>query len=122
VSPADSGPGRLRERLGTFVDLSARVRSTCESLAGESEGGRRERCLEVAERAAELERRSRALLDRLDGLEGASRLRTAVALFLSRRQQREVADLAREVAGAFEELVGGGGRPDHARGEARWDG
>ena len=121
-----SDPGtlsRLCERLRTFVELSECVRSSCASAAEEAEGDRRRRCREVAERAAELGRESGALLERLGRLEGASRLRVAAGLFLSRRRQRDVARLAREVAGGFEDVAADGAGPgEPGRGGDTWHG
>ncbi|HKK26531.1 MAG TPA: hypothetical protein VKB18_00450 [Gemmatimonadota bacterium] len=102
-----SGEGdfsRLGDRLRDFVDLAGRVESACESMADRAGGGRAERCRDVARRARQLGEESRELAERLEGLEGRSKLRVLIGLVLSRGRQRKVADLAREVAGAFHEV------------------
>lgn len=102
-----SGEGDLSvlgDRLRDFVDLAGRVESACESMADHAGGGRAERCRDVARRARELGEESRELAERLEGLEGRSKVRVLIGLVLSRGRQRKVADLAREVAGAFHEV------------------
>jgi len=102
-----SGEGDLSllgDRLRDFVDLAGRVESACESMADHAGGARAERCRDVARRARELGQEGRALAERLEGLEGRSKLRVLIGLLLSRNRQRRVADLAREVADAFHGL------------------
>lgn len=97
--------GRLRERLRTFVELSGEIESTCLSLGREAATGRAERCRNVARRARELGEQSRALLGRLEELDGRSRLRVLLGLFLTRGRQRSVASLASDVAAEFQDVV-----------------